>query len=609
MPNKGILDEAPASASSLRPKPGPRILILFSDIGEGHASAARTLRNEILTEDPQSEVALQNGFDALGRFLCWFMRDFYRTQYASVPWLYRLSYDVFRRVWLFRQLGAFILVLFGGRGVRRLVAGQSPDLVISTDARLNAVLGKLKKTGKLRIPVFATLTDLGGLEFWAHKGVDLHLVMDSTCVAMVERLAGKGAACHVQPLVAPAFFSPLSREEARTALGLPPNERIVLISGGGWGVGDLEGAVKAALVLPGTSAVCITGRNAEVKDRLQAVFAGEPRLTVLGFTSQMNELLAACDVVVHAMGGVTYLEATVRDRPVIAYRPPTGHPALIAATLAKQGRQRVAETEEQLSAALAEAFARPATSGELGASLPSPASAIFSAPCRVRPRPVWRTVLLRLSLVMASLVVIGSFALFADAGYPVVAKTLHLRTAHPAAQPSTIQLVIRATPDILPQVLAHLAAHHATASVALLGIWSPEQIQAVEAADDQVLAALEPGSRTGWMHTRRVLAAQVAGTGDGAVKVYLAPKDGLTLSEYLLARSTGAVPLGGVTWLRSRNPVMKTLTAGRIVVLDLDSSGGTALPFLDRVLGQLQGQGLTAVPLTLTPSPTGIPAG
>ena len=608
MSNKGTLDEAPASASSLRPKPGPRILILFSDIGEGHVSAARTLRNEIITEDPQAQVTLQNGFDALGRFLCWFMRDFYRTQYASVPWLYRFSYDVFRRVWLFRQLGAFILVLLGGRGVRRLVVGQSPDLVISTDARLNVVLGKLKKTGELKIPVFATLTDLGGLEFWAHKGVDLHLVMDSTCVATVERLAGKGAACQVRPLVAPAFFSPLSREEARTTLAQPPDERIVLISGGGWGVGDLEGAVKAALVLPGTHAICITGRNAEVKDRLEAAFPGEPRMTVLGFTSQMNELLAACDVVVHAMGGVTYLEATVRDRPVIAYRPPCGHPALIAATLEKQGRQRVAETQEQLSAALLEAFVRPAASARLEAPLPSPASAIFSAPPRVRPRPVWRTVMLRLSLVTASLVVLGSFVFFADAGYPVVAKTLHLRTAHPTAQPATIQLVIRARSDTLAEVLADLRVHHATASVALLGARSPGQVQAVEAADDQVLAALEPGSRTGWMHTRRVLEAQTAGTEAGAARVYLPPKGGLTLSEYLLARSTGAVPLSGTIWLRARHPVTKPLVAGVIVVLDLDSSRDTALPFLDKVLAQLQGEGLDAVPLTLPSSPAETPA-
>ena len=608
MSSKGILEESPATSSPWRSKTGQRILILFSDIGEGHASAARTLRNGILAEAPAVDVLLQNGFDALGRFLCWFMRDLYRTQHSCAPRLYRFSYDVFRRVWLFRELGALILFLFGGRGVRRLVTGLSPDLIISTDARLNAVLGKLKKTGKLKIPVFATLTDLGGLEFWAHRGVDLHLVMDSTCISTVERLAGKGAAQHVRPLVAPVFFTPLPRSEARAALGLPLHDRIVLISGGGWGVGDLEGAVDAALALPSTHAVCIAGRNAEVKERLEAAFSGDPRLTILGFTSQMNELLAACDVVVHAMGGVTYLEATVRGRPVIAYRPPSGHPALIAETLQKQGRQRVAETPEQLSAALEESFAEPAETAIDSALLPSSASAIFGATPRVRPRPVWRTVMVRASLAALSLILASSFVFFADAGYPAVAKTLRLRAAHPAVQVASVQLVIRAESTMLPAVLAELEAHHATASVALVGDWSPTQVQEVLAGHNQVLAALEPGSRTGWVHTRRALAAQASDAGVGRVKVYLPPENGLTLSEYLLARSTGAVPLGGATWLRSRHPVARTLKAGEIVVADLDSSQSTATPFLDDLLARLQREGLDAVPLAPPSTPAVAPA-
>ena len=58
--------------------------------------------------------------------------------------------------------------------------------------------------------------------------------------------------------------------------------------------------------------VCVAGRNQQVKSRLEATFAGEPRLTVLGFTTEMNELLAASDVVIHTTGGVTYLEALVK---------------------------------------------------------------------------------------------------------------------------------------------------------------------------------------------------------------------------------------------------------------------------------------------------------
>ena len=594
----GVQDEDTGSESAERVAERQRVLVLFSDIGEGHASAARTLSNEIVAVDPHAKVMVVNGFEALGHFLRWFMRDLYRARNGSAPRLYRASYELFRRVWLFRALGAFILTMLGGRGERRLVESYSPDLVISTDARLNAVLGYLKRAGKLKMPVLATLTDLGGLEFWAHKGVDLHLVMDSTCVAPVERLAGKGAALHVRPLVAPVFFLPLSREEAREALALPVEGRMVLVSGGGWGVGDMEGAARAALAVPEAYVVCVTGRNVQSKAELEAAFAGNTRVTVLGFTSRMNELLAACDVLIHAMGGVTYLEATVRGRPVIAFRPPAGHPALIAETLQSQGRQKVAHTQEGLTAALQQTFAEPVDSESLAATLPSSASAIFGAPRRVRPRPALLTAAMHASVVALSLIVVGSFAFFADEGYPVVAKTLHLQTAGWVAQPASAQLVIRVSPEQIPVILADLQAHHATASFAVVGEWPAGEAQAVEAAGDQVLVALQPARVTGWMHTRRELQRQAAGAGAGQVRVYLPPKDGLTLSEYLLARSTGAVPVGHVTWLRASHQVSKPVKAGGVVVLDIDSAAA-AIPALDGLLTQLQSQGLTAVPLAL----------
>jgi len=214
---------------------GLRILILFSDVGEGHLSAARTLAADLKSNLPHAEIILDNGFDVLGRFLCWFMRDFYHWQLLRFPGLYRFGYGLFRRVKLCRMLGAFLLWPLGSRAELGLVLGHSPDLVVSTDARLNAVLGQLRRAGKLKVPVFATLTDLAGLEFWAHKGVDLHLVMDPSCHAAVERIAGPGAARLVRPLVAPCFFRPLPQARARHNLGLSPDGRLVLVSGGAGG--------------------------------------------------------------------------------------------------------------------------------------------------------------------------------------------------------------------------------------------------------------------------------------------------------------------------------------------------------------------------------------
>jgi processive 1,2-diacylglycerol beta-glucosyltransferase len=591
------LDEIPALETSGKPKAGPRILILYSDIGEGHLSAARTLRDEIVAEEPAAKVVLDNGVNVLGWFLCWFMRDFYRANLANLPRLYRFTYELVRRVWVLRALGALILSLLGGRAELRLVLSHSPDLVISTDARLNAVLGHLKRAGKLRVPVFATLTDLGGLEFWTHKGVDLHLVMDSSCVGPVERLAGRDAARQVRPLVAPAFFGPLTRAQARDTLGLPPDDKVVLVSGGGWGVGDLEGAVRTALTLPGTLAICLTGRNDQVKKDLESLFSDEPRVQVLGFTSQMNELIAACDAVVHSTGGVTYLEALVRGRPVIAYRPPAGHPALIAEILAKQGRQRMALTQPELREALLAAFSQ-AEEDAVEIAVPSAASAIFGAVPRVKPRPAWQAWGARVVAVTTLVMMMAGYAFLGDEPFPVMARALHLGSAPLSSGPTSVGLVIQTSPDIVPKVVTELAAYGDTASLAVVGDLSGSAANALQRSGNEVLVTLQPASLIGGMHTRRSLARGAASLGVGRPAVYLPPGDGFSLSEYLLARRMGALPVRGATRLESSNPGLRlSAKAGSLLVIDLDSSPTDSIAFLDGVLAALKDKGLVGVPL------------
>ena len=575
----------------------PRILILFSDVGEGHASAARTLAADIRAEKPESDVILANGFDVLGRFLCWFMRDFYRWQHFHFPALYKFSYGLFRRVGFLRTLGALFMSLLGSGAELNLVLEHAPDLIISTDARLNAVLGQLRRTGKLKVPVCAVLTDLAGLEFWAHKGVDLHLVMDPSCVGPVERIAGLGSARLVRPLVAPAFFRPLSRTTARERLGLSRSGRVVLVSGGGWGFGDMMGAIRAALTLSDTTVVCVTGRNSVAQSELQEMFSDCSRVIVLGFTCQMNELMAASDVVVHATAGVTYLEAVARNRPVVAYKAPFGHPAIIAAALAKQGRQQKVDQEADLPAALLHAFDRGQPTSAVSPPL-SAATTVLMAGQRVRPLSRRRVWVRRLAAATILVALLGGVSFFSDDSYPVLARALKLPSASFVSSSSrSVGLVIQANPDVLSPALVELARYGDRASFAYHGGWSSDAMRALQQSGNGVLSTLGSGSFVGWVHTRRALAEQAAALGVSRPTVYLPPREGFTLGQYVLAREKGALPLGRTVVLDStRSLTGLVVKKGGVLVVVLNSNSSNSVEFLDLVLRTLQEKGLVGIP-------------
>ena len=133
----------------------------------------------------------------------------------------------------------------------------------------------------------------------------------------------------MRPLIAAEFLEPRERGAARAALGLPAARHVVVVSGGGWGVGDLEGAVDELLSLRGHDRrLRRRAQRGGARAARRALRRQSDRVRVLGFTDRMPDLLAAADVLVHSTGGVTCLEAMARGCPVVSYGLPVGHAKL-----------------------------------------------------------------------------------------------------------------------------------------------------------------------------------------------------------------------------------------------------------------------------------------
>ena len=159
--------------------------------------------------------------------------------------------------------------------------------------------------------------------------------------------------------------------------------------------------------------------------RLEREFAGEPRVTVLGFTDKMSDLLAAADVLVHSTGGVTCLEALARGCPIVAYGAPPGHAPLLAREMAALDLVVHARSRMELRNALGVARARPSV---LLAKRSDAASLVLAITPRIAVR--LRARLARTAATAAALAAV-LFVLYAsDVTYPVVAEALALPGEH-----------------------------------------------------------------------------------------------------------------------------------------------------------------------------------
>ncbi len=182
----------------------------------------------------------------------------------------------------------------------------------------------------------------------------------------------------------PEFLAPSSTSEARARLGLDPEAKIALVSGGGWGVGAIEGAVTEVLEVAGVGqVVCLCGRNEELRAQLLRRFAADPRVRVEGFTEQMPNWLAAADVLVHSTGGLTVLEALMRGCPAVSYGWGRGHVRLHNAAFRRFGLAEVAATPAALRVALAAVLARGRGAADFS-TLPSAASFVLARAAQAR---------------------------------------------------------------------------------------------------------------------------------------------------------------------------------------------------------------------------------
>jgi processive 1,2-diacylglycerol beta-glucosyltransferase len=594
---------------------GPnRVLILSADVGEGHAAAARALAQQLDDAPEQAEVTIIDGLAAMGPLVRPVVEDGYRVQLRFIPWTYTLVYWLLEHVLPIRMVVRRLLCVLGSRPLARVIAEHDPDVIVSTYPAVTVVLAHLRRRGVVNCPTVATITDLTGLFFWAQPGIDTHLVMYGESMRSVERIAGRGSVQLVRPLISAEFLQPRCPIESRRALGLPELGRMVVVSGGGWGVGDIAGAVHEFIRVPEVSSiVCLAGRNEQLAEKLRGAFAEEPRVHVYGFTDKMPDLLAAADVLVHSTGGVTCLEAKAAGTPVVSYGLPVGHARLNTRAMAALDLLRLANDTDELREHVQASFLSegPAREEPVGLSPPPPGpaavDAVLRAPRRVRPIPLWQLRLAAFATWIGLLFGVGSWMMSTDEVTAVAAKLLHV---HPLVHVDTsrraVAVIVRAPAAEIAPLAARLAARGIHVSFAdRASVPSRERILALRALGDQLLPEVPGSALLRWERTRGVLRSQARALGLRHHFYYLQPPGGLSVGQLVLARTAGATPVSGRLRVSATGPLpQRPMRAGDVLVVELDGSSASLLG-LERIVSWLGSDGLAAAPLAwLTRSPS-----
>jgi UDP-N-acetylglucosamine:LPS N-acetylglucosamine transferase len=365
------------------------VLVISASMGAGHEGAARELSRRI--EARGGEAVVVDFLDAFPKALARLWRDFYLFQLRTMPESYERSYQLFyRHPRLWAPFVRFERSLSGARTLG-WVDTVRPDVVVSTYSFATLVVGRLRQEGRITVPAVNFLTDFAVHPRAVHPAMTLNLAIHPVAADNARRQVD-GPVAAPGPAVDPAFGPSTAARETgaretgaretgaretgaraltRARLGVPPEQPMVLIVAGSWGIGDIPATV-APLVADGRFAVVtVCGHDDRLRRRLDERGLGR----VLGWTDQMPAVMAAADVVVENAGGLTSLEAFATGVPVVSYRPIPGHGRDNVASMRRAGVTTVPADDAELVAAV-DRLSRPGP--ERSAQLKA-AAAMFDA--------------------------------------------------------------------------------------------------------------------------------------------------------------------------------------------------------------------------------------
>ncbi|MBI5383629.1 MAG: UDP-N-acetylglucosamine 2-epimerase [Verrucomicrobia bacterium] len=194
----------------------------------------------------------------------------------------------------------------------------------------------------------SVVTDFEAHALWMEPAVDLY------CVAAEEtkaRLVARGAASENVLVtgipIAAKFSAPVDAPATRKRLGLRDDLPVLLVLSGGFGMGPVRQILSELNKLAtAVQVVVVCGRNEELRRELAVLERRHPT-HVLGFVTNMHELMAAADLVLTKPGGLTSSEALALGKPMLVLNPIPGQEAANSDYLLEHGAaMKVSRTED-----------------------------------------------------------------------------------------------------------------------------------------------------------------------------------------------------------------------------------------------------------------------
>lgn len=302
----------------------PKILIISSDTGGGHRSAAAAIVAGLQKFFQGESYAVRvvraaeeshSLTERLAGTYNWILRNKQHWM-KYVYWAINRFRPETRNFFYKRTVGYFA----------DLFERWCPHVVVSVHPMTQHIIARVLKELKLadKIPLVTVVTDpcYGFWRGWACDDVRLYLVASQEARQQLidygvaaERIKVSGMPVH------PKFqHAPEEAEATRHKLGLDPKKFTIFVNAGWIGGGNVPLIFRELVQgdLP-VQVIFLAGKNEELRHEAEMLAAhAKFPIKVIGYSDQVEQLMRAANVMISKLGGLTTFEALASRLPIIA---------------------------------------------------------------------------------------------------------------------------------------------------------------------------------------------------------------------------------------------------------------------------------------------------
>ena len=307
-----------------------KVLLLSASAGAGHVRAAQALEKAFNELSQPTEVKNLDVLNYTNKVFRHFYSKAYIDLVNKMPEVPGWMYDKLDKPWQ-NERRRLALDKLNTRPLVKLLREYHPDLIVCTHFLPAEIVAWLRAKERLRSRQAIVVTDFDVHAMWLVHHYEQYFVAIDEARAYLEAIGIPAAKISVTGIpIDPVFGENKSKTEMRKKHGLELDRTTILLSAGGFGVGSVEPLIASLKPLQHrVQVVAICGRNEELLKRLTKVAArAKPDENVLvkpvGYTQEMDEYMAASDLVLGKPGGLTTSEGLAKGLAFVIVDPIPG---------------------------------------------------------------------------------------------------------------------------------------------------------------------------------------------------------------------------------------------------------------------------------------------